>query len=188
MREARVRLLRRGHVLFDAGAVPERDLVAWVRIVPCSVRAPTIRITQGPSPAPTNAWVVLGAQWRKSHSRNRRSFPLDDQQALAAQDEEVLLIGLAVVHGAGLARLENVDLEADLRVLLHLELRSLLDEAAVGLKGAARTEDIVPHPRDVADVEHKPAVPLRDESSAVSARRASSAKLAAYPSAERQWR
>jgi hypothetical protein len=63
----------------------------------------------------------------------------------------------------GLSGLEDVELEANLRVVLHLELRPLLREAAVGLEATARAEDLVPHPRGIADVEHEPAVALRDE-------------------------
>ena len=107
----------------------------------------------------------------------------NEQQAFAAQNEEVLLIRLAVVHGAGRARLEDVQLEADLRVLLYLELRPLPYEAAVGLKAAARAEDVVAHPRRVADVKHEPAVALRDEPAPVSARRASSATPPPYSDA-----
>ena len=39
------------------------------------VRAPTIRIGHGSSPAPTMMCAVPGGQWKKSHWRSRRSSP-----------------------------------------------------------------------------------------------------------------
>ena len=127
------------------------------------MRAPTIRITQAPL---AGANERMGGVWRAVEEVPSAQPPLlafNEQQTFAAQNKEVLLIRLAVVHGAGLARLEDVELEADLRVLLYVELRPLLYEAAVGLKAAARAEDVVAHPRRVADVEHEPAIALRDE-------------------------
>ena len=125
-----------------------------------------MRITHGPSPAPTNAWVVFGAQWTRSHARNCRSSPSTISRHSPLEHEEVLLIRFAVVHRARLARLEHVEPDAELRMLLHVELGSLAGEAAVGLEVAARAEDVVAHPADVRGVDDEPAVVLRDEAGA----------------------
>ena len=63
---------------------------------------------------------------------------LDDQQALAAEDEEVLLVGLAVVHRARLAGLEHVEPDPELWVLLDVQLWSLLNDTPVCLESSAR--------------------------------------------------
>ena len=73
-----------------------------------------MKITQGPSPAPTNTCAVPGGQCTKSHARRWPLLALDDRQALAGQHEEVLLVVLAVVHPAGLAGLEHGERVADL--------------------------------------------------------------------------
>src|SRR5690242_20616128 len=47
----------------------------------------------------------------------------DDRQALAGEDEEALLVGLAVVHGDGLAGPHDREVEAELvEVLVALEV------------------------------------------------------------------
>ena len=69
---------------------------------------------------------------------------------------------LAVVHGAGLARLENVDLEADSGCCCTSSPTASTRRPSASK--VQRAEDIVPHPSGVADVEHKPAVALWNES------------------------
>src|SRR6478752_3295472 len=93
-------------------------------------RVPVIRITHGPSPAPTKMCSVPPGLWKKSHGRRIRSVPLDEQPALAGQNEERLLLRLGVVEAGRLAGLKDVEPEAELR---ERELGAL--EAA---QGAAR--------------------------------------------------
>src|SRR5205823_2559829 len=64
---------------------------------------------------------------------------LDDEEALPLDDEEAFLPRLAVVHRARLARLEDVDANADLHVLERDEV-------------TARAELLVREPRELADV------------------------------------
>ena len=60
-------------------------------------RAPIPTTTRGPSPAPTKSARSIGGQCTKSHAFRRR-LSLHDQQALAREDEEVLLRVFGVVH------------------------------------------------------------------------------------------
>jgi len=80
----------------------------------------------------------------------RPLLPLDDQQALAAEHEEVLLAVLGVVHGHRLARGKPVEVDAHLgkvRVLSAL-VRAI-------------TAELVVQPARVACVEDEPALTLR---------------------------
>src|SRR5439155_2596392 len=82
----------------------------------------------------------------------RALFAFDDEQRLAGEHEEVLLVDLPVVHRHRLARPEDDEVNTQLRKLqLTLEL-------GIG----APTLDVSPW--RVARVEHEPAFPLRDES------------------------
>ena len=105
-----------------------------------------MKITHGPSPAPTKMWSVPGGQWTKSQASQRPLLALDQQHALAGEDEEVLLVGLAVVHAARLAGLEHGDRVADLR-----------ERASSPSKMHAAPKRLVRHPRRLADVDHEPA-------------------------------
>src|SRR5207244_12832810 len=93
--------------------------------------------------------------------------PLDQQDALAGEDEEILLIRLAVIPPARLARLEHGECEADVRkgrvvaledagVPAHLvrdprRLRDAADEPPVGDRRQADVQlfetRLVDHPR-----------------------------------------
>ena len=75
---------------------------------------------------------------------------LDQENALAGDDEEALLAALAVVH-AFLAGADDLDPEAELRpLLLPLE---------VGVLPAL----LAAHPRRIARVQHEPAVAVDDQ-------------------------
>ena len=69
---------------------------------------------------------------------------LDQQQALAAEHEEVLLLVLAVIHARGLTGLENADVEPQ------------LGEALISLEAGVGAELAV-EPARVAHVEDEPA-------------------------------
>jgi hypothetical protein len=75
----------------------------------------------------------------------RSLFALDDEQALAREDEEVLLRVLGVVHGARLARSQDTDADPDLGEarLLGVEHREVIATVAV-------------EPACVADVHDEP--------------------------------
>lgn len=81
----------------------------------------------------------------------RALLALDDQERLAGEDQEILLVGLPVIHRHRLSRLEHEEVDAELR-----KLRVAL-EPAHGSAWAA-----VEPPR-VARVQHEPAFALRHE-------------------------
>ena len=69
-------------------------------------------------------WVYRGGEWVPLYE----VVPLDDERAFARQDEERFLAVLAVVHPDPLARLEDVDVDAEVR------------EPPLALEVAVRTE------------------------------------------------
>jgi hypothetical protein len=82
---------------------------------------------------------------------------LDEQPALAREHEEVLLLVLGVVEPVRLPRIQNADLDADLR-----------ERELSALKAAIRPRRLVlavlgRHPRGVAHVDDEPAVTGRRE-------------------------
>jgi hypothetical protein len=76
---------------------------------------------------------------------------LDEQQALAAQDEEVLLRPLAVVEAERLPRFEDVQVQAE------------LPEAALALEVAVEAERAGVVPAALRGVEDEPAVAVGDQ-------------------------
>ena len=81
----------------------------------------------------------------------RPLLALDDQHRLAGHDEEVLLVGLPVIHRHRLARPEHADVDPELR------------EVQLALEVAERRAPLRVVPARVAGVEDEPAVRLRDE-------------------------
>jgi hypothetical protein len=81
----------------------------------------------------------------------RPLLSFDQQHALALQDQEVLLLILAVVVAGRLPRGQHADVEAKLR------------EARVALKAGVRTPMTV-EPLSLAGVQHEPALAARLES------------------------
>ena len=81
----------------------------------------------------------------------RTLLALDDQQRLAGEHEEVLLVGLPVVHRHGVARFEGDEMDP------HLPELGLTLERPVGATPLGGL------PGDVTRVEDEPAVPLRDK-------------------------
>src|SRR4029079_9128979 len=71
---------------------------------------------------------------------------LDQQQALAAQDQEVLLATLSVVVAVRLSRPQHLDVDAEVR------------EAGPALERDAGAEPLVVHPLGLAGVEDEPAL------------------------------
>jgi hypothetical protein len=76
---------------------------------------------------------------------------LDEQQALAGEDEEVLLLVLAVVHARGLAGREHADVDPEAR------------EALVPLEAGERAEGPVEPPLRLAGVHDEPPLAYRNE-------------------------
>src|SRR5437867_1729646 len=93
--------------------------------------------------------AVLGAG-RAMHEVPRFERPLlalDQQKALAGEDEEVLLVGLTVIPPARLTRLEYGEREADVG-----------EGCVVALEDAGGAERLVRHPRSIRDADDEPAV------------------------------
>ena len=81
----------------------------------------------------------------------RPLLALDQQQALALEDEEVLLLVLAVVHARRLAGLKDADVDPELR---ELRLRAL---------EARERAEVAVEPARLLRVQHEPAFASRDE-------------------------
>src|SRR5262245_7054249 len=105
----RVGLLRVGRLLLHAGAVAQRDLVDGVAAPPGTV------LVLSRSDREDHASVLARADDRVLRVRRtvdevplteRPLLSLDDEERLAVHDEEVLLIGLPVVHRHRLSRRE----------------------------------------------------------------------------------
>ena len=71
-------------------------------------------IMEGPSPTPTNTWLVSGGLWKKSPELKQPLLALDNEHALAGEHEECLLI-VVVVPRVELSGLEHAQVEAELR-------------------------------------------------------------------------
>src|SRR6266550_5591643 len=117
LRERRVRLGRQARLRLDADAVLDRELVAHVEVPffgPALARAGHEDHT---GPVTRTDEAVLGVR-RAVDEVPRLQVPLlafDDDQALAGEHEEVLLVRLAVVAAARLSRLEDGDRVPELR-------------------------------------------------------------------------
>jgi hypothetical protein len=104
-----------------------------------------------PVACPDDRVLRLGRTVHEIPLTQRPLLALDDQQRLTDKDEEVLLVGLPVVHRHRLARAEDADVDSDLR-----ELRLALEQAD-------RRAPFLVHPAGLARVEYEPALTLRDE-------------------------
>lgn len=95
---------------------------------------------------------------RAVHEVPRAQVPLlafDEQNSFARNDEEILLIGLPVVHGHRLARSERECIDAELFGL------PLAFEVVERYADGAAAVDLTPY--GVAHVEDEPSLALRDE-------------------------
>ena len=81
----------------------------------------------------------------------RALLSLDDQEGFAGEHEEILLIGLPVVHRHGLARSKHGEVDAELR------------EVGLALEPADRGAALGVAPPRLARVDDEPALALRDE-------------------------
>ena len=105
-----VRLVRDGRLLLDTGTVAQGDLVDRVAPVGAVLVLPRADLGDddaGPVPAPTIVCLASGGQCTKSHCRSGRSSPSMIKERIAGDDEEVLLVGLPVIHRHRLSRLRT---------------------------------------------------------------------------------
>ena len=152
--ESRVCLLRVGRLLLDTRAVAQCGLVHAVGAPVRAARAVAGADCEHQAGCVSRAddHMRLGRAVHEIPLSERALLALDDQQRLPGEHEEVLLIGLPVVHGHRLTRREGDEVDPQLR-----KLRLTLENAvgASPLPGA---------PARLARVEDEPAVPRGDES------------------------
>src|SRR2546430_8051986 len=151
LRERRVGLSRLGGLRFDAGAVLQGEIRPHVHGALLDAGA---RHEDHARPVAGADERVLGVRWavHEVPCLQRALFAFDQREALAREDEEVLLVRLAVVPAARLARQQDRDRVADVR-----------ERDLVSLEDARRPEHIVVDPSGVADVDDEPAVRRRGE-------------------------
>jgi hypothetical protein len=128
LREARVRLLRVGRLTLAAGTVPERSLVDGVAAPVCATRAVAradCKDNARPLADSNDDVLRLGRTVNKIPPPQWPFLALDDQQRLALEHEEVLLIGLPVVHPDRLTGSQHVEADPELR-----EVRFAFEDAA----------------------------------------------------------
>ena len=113
--------------------------------MPSSDRAPVMRSTHGPV-RPDEDVTSAGRTVDEVPGAQVPFLLLDDEEALAGEHEEVLLLRLGVVEAARLPRLEDVEAEAELREEDLLQLRALAQRGTVCLEGAAPAEVGIRHP------------------------------------------
>ena len=151
-----VGLGRRGRCDLDTGAVPEGELRDGVVDGPPGL--PVAGHEEDARPVAGADEDVLGPvrAVEEIPRTERPLLTLDQQEALAMQDEEALLCLLPVVEPVGLSGLEDAEPHAE------------VGELRVGrLEHAARAEDVVREPRRVARVDDEPAVGRRRQPGSV---------------------
>src|SRR5438477_8522277 len=90
----------------------------------------------------------------------RPLLPLDEQRALAGEDEKVLLLVLRVVAAVGLAGRKHVDTDSDLRELRHRRLERAFRARTLLLAALGR------EPHRLTDVQDEPPRPGRRQARA----------------------
>src|SRR5262249_27815749 len=130
-REARVRLARIGRLLLDARAEALRRLVRRIDEPLGAGARPDREDDRRPITGTDDHVRGAGRAVDEVPRAERPLLALDHERALAGQDEEVLLLVLAVVHGHRHPGLEDVQVDAEL-----LELRLVLE-------GAVETEFVL---------------------------------------------
>src|SRR6185437_8139281 len=144
LRRTDVGLLAAGGRLADAGVVAQRHVGNGV-----ADRLPGVAGTDREEharaiTAADEDVLRAGREVHEVPGLDRPLLTFDQQQALAAQDQEVLLPVLGVVVAVRLPRPQNLDVDA-----VVLEVRR-------ALKGDAGAELVVVHPRGVARVDDEP--------------------------------
>src|SRR6266511_3880795 len=133
MRKRRVRLGRGARLRLDAGAAVAGEFGA--RIHDALLPSARTRHEDHARTVSSSDEGVLGAR-RAVHEVPRLEAPLlavDEQQALAGEDEEVFLVGLSVVQPARLAGLEHRQRAAHRGNPWRLEIGTAANNGLVGL-------------------------------------------------------
>src|SRR6185312_3580436 len=170
LRERRIRLGRLGGLALDAGLVRERRRIDgvddFVRAGPAADGDQEGRAVAGAD----DDVIGVGRAMQVVPLLHRVLLAFDDRQAFAGEDEEPLLVGLAVVHGDGLAGPHDGVVETE------------LVEALVALEVARDPERTLVVPVRVADVADVPghaasANAARYASTAAASRRSAAAAV-----------
>ena len=138
----------------DAGAVTQR---CFIHGVAAPLRAGgevagAYREHQAlPIPGPDDHMLGLGRAVHEVPLTKRALLPLDDQERLPGEHEEVLLIRLPVVHSHRLAGRESNEVDPQLRKL------------RVTLEAAVRASPFAGPPTRLASIENEPALARGDE-------------------------
>jgi len=90
-------------------------------------------------------------------------FLLDDRDALARQDEEILLARIGVIQAARLPWEEECEVDADLVEPVAVEIGTPAKSGPAALEHGPAPEGVVGEPCRVADIEDEPSVGDRDE-------------------------
>src|SRR3954447_11330284 len=129
-REPRVRLFRVRSRLLHAGRMLQRRLVARVEDHVGTNPVPDGQHEREPFPGADDRVRRVGRTVEVVPLLQRHLLALDDQQALAAEDEKTLLVRLLVVHRHRLAGLQRRQVDAEFRepflVLVELARRAEL--------------------------------------------------------------
>src|SRR4051794_8222468 len=149
--EADVRLVRIRRLLRRARAVLRRELGHRVDDLPV-LRPPTDHEDHARPVAGADEDVLGPGRAVEEIPRAQDAFlPLDQQAALARENEEVLLLGLAVVEAVGLAGLKDMQPDPELRKRRMPGL-----ERAFGARRLLRAGRLRRQPLGIGDVEHEP--------------------------------
>src|SRR5690242_5438045 len=144
LREAGVGLRRERRLGLDPRSVRERDRVDRIEHLVHPEPAADREYERGPLAGADDHVRDVRRAVDEVPLPQKALLSLGDQQALAAEDEEVLLVGFPVVHAHRPARPEDAEVDPDLREALALGL-----EAAVG-------PEVVLEPARLARVSHEP--------------------------------
>src|SRR5262249_45526791 len=145
--EPRVRLLRLGRLLLRARAVARRKLRH--RVKDLLVRAPGAGHENHARPVAGADEDVVGAGWAVDEvPRSEGSLlPVHEQRAFARKDEEGFLLRLRVVQATRLPRLDDADVDPELR-----------ERELPGIEVGSGAERLRHPPLRVAGVDHEPAL------------------------------
>src|SRR4029450_1128470 len=146
--EVRVRLVGVFRLFLDACVVPQRRLVDWVP-APVGVVDGLVpradRQHDAPAACAHDHVVRVRRAMQKVPGFHRTLLALDDRERLAGQDEEVLLVGLPVIHRHRLAWPEHLDIDPELvevgRLVEAFEPRERAASPALEPERLARVDD-----------------------------------------------
>src|SRR6202011_3523335 len=156
LRQRRVRVCGSCSLGRDACPAPERQLGAWIDdlLLP-GAGAGHEDDARRVSVADEDV-LAVGRAVEEVARRQAALLALDEQQAGAGEDEEVLLVRLPVIQPVRLARLQDAEREAGLR-----------ERDGAAFEEAARAEVLVRDPSRVEDVDDEPALAGRREARAL---------------------